>query len=146
MYRSLFPYDVFTEMDRLQRALQQTFDLSPNIRGGLGRGSFPALNVGGTPTSVEVYAFAPGLDPAAIEINLERSTLSIAGERKNELSGSDEKATVHINERFSGSFRRVISLPDDIDPDAVSANYQDGVLHVSIKRLQSAVPRRISVQ
>lgn len=145
MYRSLFPYDVFNEMERLQRAMQQAFDLSPNIR-GISRGSFPALNIGSTATSVEVYAFAPGLNPESIEVNLEKSTLSISGERNSDLPGPDEKATVHINERFAGSFRRVVSLPDDIDPDAVTASYQDGVLHISIKRLQSAAPRRISVQ
>jgi HSP20 family protein len=40
----------------------------------------------------------------------------------------------------------VISLPDDIDPSAVTANYRDGVLHVSVKRRESAQPRRIEVQ
>lgn len=145
MYRSLFPHDIFTEMDRLQRAMQQAFELNPSIR-GIGRGGFPALNVGGTQTSVEVYAFAPGLDPETIQIQLEQSTLSIAGERKSDLPASDEKATVHINERFAGSFRRVVSLPDDIDPEGVSAAYRDGVLHVNIKRLQSASPRRITIE
>lgn len=145
MYRSLFPHDIFTEMDRLQRAMQQAFELNPSIR-GIGRGGFPALNVGGTQTSVEVYAFAPGLDPETIQIQLEQSTLSIAGERKSDLPASDEKATVHINERFAGSFRRVVSLPDDIDPEGVSAAYRDGVLHVNIKRLQSANPRRITIE
>jgi HSP20 family protein len=145
MYRSLFPYDIFSEMDRLQRAMDQVFDLSPNIR-GFGRSGFPALNIGGTGDSVEVYAFAPGLNPESIEIHLERNTLSLSGERKSNLPGSDEKATVHINERFSGTFRRVVNLPEDIDSDNVTANYRDGVLHVSIKRKQSAVPRRISIQ
>ena len=54
--------------------------------------------------------------------------------------------SVHIRERFSGRFRRVVSLPDDIDPGSVNANYRDGVLHVSIKRRQAAQPRRINVQ
>ena len=53
MFRSLFPYDMFGEMDRLQREIQQALDLSPNIR-GFGRGGFPALNIGGTPQTVEV--------------------------------------------------------------------------------------------
>ena len=50
MYRSLFPRDLFAELDRLQRDVQQAFDLSPTIR-GVGRGGFPALNVGATPQS-----------------------------------------------------------------------------------------------
>lgn len=145
MFRSMFPRDVFAELDRLQQDMQQAFDNSPSIR-GFGRGGYPALNVGGTPQSVEIYAFAPGLDPAAIEVNLERGVLTLSGERAPDLPAQDEKAAVHINERFAGRFRRVVSLPDDADPNAVTAEYRDGVLHVSVKRRESAQPRRINVQ
>ena len=145
MYRSLFSRDVFTELDRLQREMQDSFELSPTIR-GLGRGGFPALNVGSTPQSVEVYAFAPGLDPAKLEVNLDRGVLTIAGERPAELPAEDGKATLHIHERFGGRFRRVVSLADDLDPNSVSADYRDGVLHISIKRQEAAQPRRITIQ
>lgn len=146
MYRSLFPRDVFAELDRLQRDMQQAFfDVSPSIR-GLGRGGYPALNVGGTQQSVEVYAFAPGLDPAKLEVNIERGVLTLAGEREATLRNGDDKAAVHINERFNGRFRRVISLPDDIDPGQVDADYREGVLHISIRRRESAMPRRIEIQ
>ena len=145
MYRSLFSGDLFAEVDRLQREMQQAFDtVSPSIR-GFPRG-YPALNVGSTPASVEIYAFAPGIDPQAVEINLDRGVLTIDGERKAALPSADEKSTVHLNERFTGRFRRVVSLPDDIDPAGVSADYRDGVLHVSVKRRESAQPRRIEVQ
>ena len=142
--RSLFPRDLFAEMDRLTREMQQAFDLSPSIR-GVARGGYPALNIGSTSSAVEIYAFAPGIDPAKVEVNLDRGVLTIAGERATTPAG-DEKTTLHVNERFSGRFRRVISLPDDIDPNAVSADYRDGVLHVSVKRRTSAQPRRIEVQ
>jgi HSP20 family protein len=145
MYRSLFSRDLFAEMDRLQREMQQALDQSPTIR-GYARGGYPALNVGGTATSVEVYAFAPGLEPASIDVNLDRGVLTLAGERKADLPKTDEKTTLHANERFTGRFRRVVSLPDDIDPNAVTAKYTDGVLHVSIQRRASAQPRRIEVQ
>ncbi len=145
MYRSLFSRDMFAELDRLQRDLQGAFEFSPAIR-GLGRGGYPALNVGASPAAVDVFAFAPGLDPASIDVNLDRGVLTIAGERKETLPASDEKTTLHIHERPSGRFRRVVSLPDDIDPNAVSASYRDGVLQVSIKRRESAQPRRITVQ
>ncbi|WEN40832.1 18 kDa heat shock protein [Thauera sp. GDN1] len=140
--RSLFPRDVFAELDRLQREMQQSFDTGPSIR-GLTRG-YPALNVGGTPTSVEVYAFAPGLDPATLDVQLEKGTLTIAGERK--AAEVAEKATVHIGERFAGRFRRVVNLPDDVDPNAIEARYRDGVLHVRIQRKEEAQPRRIAIQ
>jgi HSP20 family protein len=146
MYRSLFPRDVFAELDRFQRDIQRSLDgASPSIR-GIGRGGYPALNVGGTPQSVEIYAFAPGLDPEKIEVNLERGVLTISGEREAVPRNGDEKTAVHIDERFVGRFRRVLSLPDDIDPSAVDAAYRDGVLHISIKRRASAQPRRIEIK
>ncbi|GAC1420921.1 MAG: Hsp20/alpha crystallin family protein [Burkholderiaceae bacterium] len=145
LYRSMFPHDIFSEMDRLQREVQRVFDDGPSIR-GLTRGGFPALNVGGTAQSVELYAFAPGLDPASIDVNLERGVLTIAAERTADLPKEDEKTTVHINERFTGRFRRVVTLPDDVDPDGVSAKYRDGVLHINVKRRQAAQPQRIAIQ
>jgi HSP20 family protein len=158
LYRSVFPGDLFAEMDRIQREMQQAFGMEPSIR-GVGRGGFPALNVGSTPQSVELYAFLPGLDPNAIEVNLERGVLTVAGERPDLVAagagtgnstggsaGNGGKSTVHINERFAGRFRKVVSLPEDADPDGVSAQYRDGVLHISVKRRQQVQPRRISVQ
>ena len=145
MYRSLFPRDIFAEMDRLQREVQQAYDLSPTIR-GFGRNGFPALNVGGTPKTLEIYAFAPGVDPASLEIHLERGVLTVAGERKTPLTEADNKAVVHINERFDGKFHRVLTLPEDADPDAVEARLQDGVLRVTVQRRASSQPRRIAIQ
>ena len=81
IYRSLFPRDVLAELDRLQREMQQGFRLSPSIR-GIARGGFPAMNVGGTPQSVEIYAFAPGIDPATLDVQIEKGVLTVAGERK----------------------------------------------------------------
>jgi HSP20 family protein len=145
MYRTLFPRDLFAEVDRLQREIQQSVEQYPSIR-GMGRGGFPAVNVGGSPGTVEIYAFAPGIDPAQIEVNLDRGVLTVSGQRPARQTDVDEKQSVHVNERFSGRFRRVISLPDDIDPTGVSAQYRDGVLRISVKRRESAQPRRIEVQ
>jgi HSP20 family protein len=145
MYRSLFPRDLFAEVDRLQREMQQALDLSPTIR-GFARNGFPALNVGGTPQTIEVYAFTPGIDPATLDVKLERGMLSIAGERRNAQPEAGAKSTVHINERFEGAFHRVLSLPDDADPDAINARLSDGVLHITVQRRASAQPRRIAIQ
>lgn len=123
--------------------MQQAFDLSPSIR-GIARGGFPAMNVGGTPKSVEIYAFAPGVDPASLEVHIEKGVLTVAGERKGE--AVPEKSTLHIDERFAGRFRRVVTLPEDVDPSAVQARYRDGVLHISIARKEAAQPRRIAIQ
>ncbi|MDH5331541.1 MAG: HSP20 family small heat-shock protein, partial [Aquincola sp.] len=77
-------------------------------------------------------------------IDGERAGVLPAAGRNGERS-RDERTTLHVNERFAGRFRRVVSLPDDIDPNAVHADYRDGVLHVSIARRESAKPRRINV-
>lgn len=142
---SLFPRDLFAEVERLQRQMQEAFEFSPSIR-GFARGGFPALNVASTPQSAEIYGFAPGLDPGSIEVQLERGVLSISGERKSELPAQDDNRTsVHLNERFAGRFHRVVTLSDDLDPNEVRATYREGVLHISIKRQESAQPRRIDV-
>lgn len=145
MYRTLFPGDFFAELDRLQRQVQRFTGPTTSIR-GFGRNGFPAMNVGGTPDSVEIYAFAPGLDPAAFNVTIERGVLTLSGERPGELPGEDKNAAVHINERFTGAFRRAVSLSDDVDPGQVTAKYSDGVLHISIKRRESAQPRRIEIK
>jgi len=79
----------------------------------------------------------PGIDPAKIEFTLDRGVLSITGERSAAVTGSDAKLTLHSNERFDGRFRRVVSLPDDSDPN--------GVLDISVKRRGAAQPRSIEV-
>jgi len=145
MYRSLFPRDLLAELDRLQREMQRSFEFSPSIR-GLPRGGFPAMNIGGTAKALEIYVFVPGMDPAAIDVQLEKGVLTIAGERKPDLPGRDEKSSIHIDERFSGRFRRVVTLPEDADPAAVEARYRDGVLHIRIQRSAAAQPRRIAIQ
>lgn len=144
LYRSMFPGDLFAHMDRIQRELSQSLDLEPSIR-GIARGGFPAINLGSTPQSIELYAFVPGLDPGSIDVHLEQGVLTIAGERADELSSQAERATVQINERFTGRFRRVVNLPEDIDPESVNAQYRDGVLHVKVGRRQASQPRQISI-
>ena len=143
LYRTVFPRDLFAEFDRLTRDLQQAFDATPTIRG---RGAFPALNIGTTPQSVEIYGFAPGIDPATLDVQIEKGVLTVAGERKADAPPADAKATVYAQERFSGRFRRVVNLPDDIDADAVQARYRDGLLHITVPRREAAKPRRITIQ
>lgn len=140
--RSLFPRDIFHHMDRLQRVLQQALETGPSIRGQ--SAGYPAINIGHTPAGVEIYVFAPGMDPAALEVQLEKGTLTIAGERK--LPEVPEKATIHISERDAGRFRRVITLPDDVDAQRIQATYRNGVLHVRIARMAEAQPRRITIE
>lgn len=142
IYSSLFPRDLFAEFERLQNELDRTIGFSPSIRGAAQR--YPALNVGSTPAAVEIYAFVPGMDPDRLEVQIEKGVLTLSGERT--AAPSPEQAMMHIGERFTGRFRRVVSLPDDIDAGAVTAQYRDGVLHVRVPRREAAQPRRIAIQ
>ena len=144
-YRTQMPSGLFSELDRLQRDIQQAFGVSPSIRGG-GRGSFPVMNIGHTAGSLEIYVFVPGVDPQQMEVHVEKGVLVIAGQREVQAPQDEERSIVHIDERFEGRFRRVVTLPDDIDPDQIEAHYRDGVLHIGIKRRQAAQPRQISIQ
>jgi HSP20 family protein len=98
--------------------------------------------VGATPKVLDVYLFAAGLDPKSLNISIQQNLLTVSGERRVPMN---EKATYYRQERFSGEFRRVITLPDDTDPDRVEARYRDGVLQISVQRRASAGPRQIQV-
>ena len=136
--------DLFAELNRMQSMLDRVFP-SPGASIRSQAAGFPVLNVGSSPTSIEVQALAPGLDPAKLEITIDRGLLVIAGERRSELPPADERANVYANERFTGRFRRVVSLPEDADPARVDASYRDGVLRVTVAKRESSLPRRIEV-
>jgi HSP20 family protein len=150
MYESLlnFPGGLFGEFERLRREMDDIFGVSglPSSIRSVTPGAAPAINVGRTPTSVEVYAFAPGLDASKVDVTIERGVLRISGERVSGIPQDDQNIQVYSRERGTGSFLRTVSLPDDIDPDQVRASYRDGVLQISIARHESAQPKRISVQ
>ena len=150
MYESLltFPGGLFDELERLQRDMQGAFGtlgLPSSIR-AVAQGAFPAINIGGTPTAVEVYAFAPGLDPAKIDVTVDRGVLTVSGERPDTLPESDARRSVYAAERFAGEFRRAVSLPEDVDPRRVNATYRDGILRISIARQEKSQPKRIEIK
>ena len=150
MYESLlnYPSGLFGQFDRLRREMDDMFGASglPSSIRAVAPGTWPAVNVGRTPGSVEIYAFAPGLDAANIDVTVDRGVLRISGERPSAVPTEAGKANVYTSERGSGKFSRAISLPDDVDPAQVNAKYSDGVLHLSIARREAAQPKRITVQ
>ena len=139
--------DLFAELNRFQTFMDQVFGPTErgSIRGGAGA-AFPVLNVGSTPETIEVQALAPGLDPASLDVTVDRGLLILAGERKSGLPAEGgERTSVHARERFTGRFRRVVSLPEDADPARVDATYRDGVLRITVAKRESSKPRRIEV-
>ncbi|MBX5463400.1 MAG: Hsp20/alpha crystallin family protein [Steroidobacteraceae bacterium] len=134
----------FAELRRLEQELDEMFGStvwSGGIR-SLPPGTFPAVNVGTTPDKVAVYLFAPGIDPKTLEITLQQNLLSISGRREVPV---EQNATYYRKERFSGEFRRVISLPEDVEPDRVDAKYTDGVVQITVQRRAAAQPRQIEI-
>jgi len=148
MFASMMYPNAFGDFDRLRRDLDDLFGMAglPTSIRSTAPGAFPALNVGNTPASVEVYAFAPGIDPSQVDVTIDRGVMTISGERAPVVPSENGRTNVYGNERFAGRFRRAISLPDDIDPSKVEATYRDGVLRVSVARRESALPKRITVQ
>lgn len=147
MFGILSNYDssLFEDYRRLEQEIDQLFGHDP-WSGGIrsaARGGYPPVNIGVTQEQIDVYLFVPGVDPKRLEITLHQNLLTIKGERRT----SGESGTQYYRrERFDGDFHRAVNLPEDADPEKVVANYQDGVLHIAIQRLESAKPRQIEVK
>lgn len=139
-----FGGNLFDEFRRLEEQMDEmlgNWHPPAEIR-SVARGSYPPINMGATRERVDIYLFASGLDAKAIDISMQQNLLIVSGERPASI---DENAAYYRRERFDGPFRRVVTLPDDVDPDQVAASYRDGVLHIEVKRREAPSPRRISV-
>lgn len=142
------PYgDLFSTLSRWQRNLDPTFwpDGASSIR-AISRRSFPPVTVGSTPEAIEIMAMAPGIDPQALQITIDKGLLVISGERQEpDEASAGENSAIYAQERFKGAFRRVISLPDDVDPSCINANCRERMLRVTVARRQASRPRQITV-
>ncbi len=90
-----------------------------------------------------ILADIPGVDPNAIEIQMDKGVLSIKGERSSDVTSENAKTT--RVERSCGSFYRRFALPDSADAEGISANGKYGVLEISIPKKPDTTPRRIAV-
>ncbi|MCC8403310.1 Hsp20/alpha crystallin family protein [Paraburkholderia sp. MMS20-SJTN17] len=139
-----FGTNLFGELDRLQRQMSGLFGGFPSSLRSSRFGTFPHINIGTTDDTIEIVAFAPGVEPAKFDISIEKGLLSIAGERT--VQEAAEGTRQYAQERFNGSFRRVIELPQQADPDKVQARYVDGCLLISVGKREASKPRAITVQ
>ena len=78
-----------------------------------------------------------------LEITIDDGVLVLSGEKKNE--SEERKEGYYRSERVFGSFRRSITLPESVDPDKVSASYEDGVLVVTLEKTPAAKPKKVKV-
>jgi HSP20 family protein len=136
---------LFDEFRRLQDEMEGLYGRWPMPAGirSVARGTYPPINIGATPEQVDVYLFAAGLDPKTLDISLQQNLLTVSGERQAPVR---EEVNYYRKERFDGPFRRLVTLPDDVDPDRVEAGYRDGVLEIHIKRREATRPRQIEVK
>lgn len=146
MSDAVFGADLFSELDRLQRQMADLFGGFPSsIRSGR-FGAFPPVNIGSTDDSIEIVAFAPGLKQEDLEVSIDKGLLTISGERGPSYSEDSPESKRYARERFVGEFRRVIELPQSVDPDKVQARYANGCLSIRVGKREASKPRAITVQ
>jgi HSP20 family protein len=107
------------------------------------RGTYPPVNIGTTDEQVDIYLFAPALDLEKLDILIHHNQLTIKGSRTQEERSEETKT--HRKERTYGDFKRLFTLPEDVDQDKVDASYCDGILHVTVHRKESSKPRQITI-
>ena len=129
-------FDTFRDLDRMSSALFS----------GLGSPTWVSapVNVYRADDHYMLEMDLPGFDPSTIDVSVEGGQLTLRAERTEEQT--DDKAQWLVRERGAASVVRQFTLGDDVDPDAVSAKYRDGVLTVHLPLRQAAKPRRIAVR
>ena len=130
----------------LRDELNSLFDLPTT--GNLARqaqlfsGWTPALDLYQNNDNVVAVVELPGMRKEDIDVSLHDGMLTIAGERQ---SSSGEGENAERTERFSGKFRRSVSLPTRVDASKVSASYKDGILTVTLPKSEEAKPKKVEV-
>ena len=139
-------WDPFREFSTLQDRMNRLF------RDSYGEGREEALTTSTFAPAVDVYEDehsvtlkieVPGVDEKDIDVRVENNTLTVQGERKFEKEEKEEN--FRRVERQYGSFTRSFTLPNTIDPEQVSANYEKGVLKIKLAKKAEAKPKQIKV-
>lgn len=143
MTKTLVTFDPAREIRQMQQVLDQLFD-------GQGRDSarsqvFP-IDVFERESALVIRASAPGIAPSELDVQIEEDVLTIRGEVKTETSLGEAK--VYRREIAIGSFTRSVRLPEGLDLEHVDATFANGVVTITIPRVQAPPPatRRIEVR
>jgi HSP20 family protein len=105
---------------------------------------FPPTDIFEDDKAVKIVAEMPGVRSEDVKLSLENNLLTIRGEKRQEAEERNER--VHRYERSFGSFERSFALPRTVDPDQIQATYENGVLTVTLPKIERARPREIPVQ
>jgi HSP20 family protein len=133
------PFDVLLG---LQRALEARLE-SDWLRGSTtSMGPYPLINIFQKGEDFIAIIELPGINKDDLQIQAKDNAIRIAGRKS---TGYEEGASVHRRERVSGDFDRTLTIPVQIDPDRIKAEYHDGILALSIPTAESAKPRSIKI-
>ena len=135
--------DPFEALFAIQRALdsRRASDWMGSSTSGIG--SFPPINIFQRGEDFVAIVEVPGVEKDRLEIEAKENTIRISGRKTIKY---DEGASMHRRERVSGAFDRTLSVPIQIDPDAITAEFGDGVLSLFIPRAESDKPRTIKIK
>jgi HSP20 family protein len=139
-------WEPLRELGSLQNEMNRLFNTvfdTPQPAGSAMRRWMPAMDLVESDESFVLRADLPGLSEEDIKIEFEDGTLTVSGERKAEHESKSEG--YYRVERAFGSFSRSLTLPQGIDPEAVTANFDRGVLEVRIPKPEQRKPRRIEI-
>jgi HSP20 family protein len=131
------------EMNRLFNTFFDTPATAGTANGGAVRRWIPAMDLVETGEDFVLRADLPGLSESDVNIELEDNVLTISGERKSE--HEERKEGVHRVERASGTFTRSLTLPEGVNPEAIKASFDRGVLEVRIPKPEQRKPRKVEI-
>lgn len=103
----------------------------------------PAVDVYDNGSHIMIKAELPGMDKKNIDVHVNGRFLTLKGERSSENEVKEDK--YHRRERSYGKFERVFTLPAEVDPDKITADYKDGVLKIHIPKPEEQKPKQITV-
>src|ERR1700749_3091445 len=139
-------FDPFRDLVQLQDRVNRLFQESATGRGeeAFTNGSFvPPVDIFEDEHNIVLKLEVPGVDQKDLDIRIENNTITLRGERKFEKETKEEN--YHRVERRYGSFQRSFGLPQTVNPEAVSADYENGVLKVTLGKRAEAKPKQIKV-
>ena len=142
---NIIRWEPMREMMTLREAMDRLFDdafTRPISMSGVS--GMPAIDMYQTDDEVVVKASLPGLNAEDVDITVTGETLTLRGEVKAE--DEREDARYHIREARSGSFERALLLPTDVKADKAKADFENGILTISLPIAEEVKPKSISIK
>jgi HSP20 family protein len=134
------------EMMTLREAMDRLFDdaFTRPLSMGAVSSVLPAIDLYQTEDEVVVKAALPGLKPDEVQISITGDVLTLRGEFKQE--EQKQEATWHIREQRRGAFERSVMLPSVVQTDKAKADFENGILTVTLPKAESVKPKTISIK